>query len=61
MEKEVTARPVRDSKGNIFKIEYVVQTPTGGEATFSNRVSAYQFIARYNGEKPAFYVKPNNK
>lgn len=60
METEVIATPVRDNKGNIVNIEYVVKTPSGGMATFSNRVSAYQFIARYNGEKPLYYVKPNN-
>ena len=60
MEKEVIARPVRDSKGNITNVEYVVKTPSGGEATFSSRVSAYQFIARYNNQKPLYYVKPNN-
>ena len=60
MDKLVEAKPVRDKKGNIVNIQYVVKTPSGGIATFSNRVSAYQFIARYNGENPPYYVKPNN-
>lgn len=58
MEK-VTARSIKNSKGDIVSVEYIVKTPTGGELTFKDRFKAYEWQIRLDSQKPVTWSNPN--
>ena len=48
----VTARSIKNKKGDIVSVEYIVKTPTGGEMTFKDRFKAYEWQIRLDSQKP---------